>query len=92
MYLVDLKDKDKSTPRLCLYGNIREPAEIRQEISQILQSTGEIEEIIVDLSGVESICEECFNVLIELTLIHKTKFVGYSLFIEHQLIKYNLIS
>ncbi|KUG25361.1 hypothetical protein ASZ90_004814 [hydrocarbon metagenome] len=91
MYLVDIKDSDTRFPRICLYGRVSHSDVVKDVIDNVINGSNNIKTVIVDLSGAESICEECFFVLVDLAALHKIKFIGYSLFLEDELKRYGLI-
>lgn len=91
MYLVDLKEVNSKTPRLCLRGKIENSEKIKREIVQLLDSLNEFESIIIDLKGVDYISEDCIAIFNDLAANLKIEFTGYSLYLEDQLKNNKLI-
>lgn len=91
MYLVDIKANHTRYPRVCLYGRVANAEVVKDVINRMLNNSNGINRIIIDLSGAESLCADCYAVLSELKETHKLTFIGYSLFLEDELKKYKLI-
>lgn len=91
MYLVDLKSEKHEIPRLCLHGRLESVTEIKYEISELLEKANDSKSIIIDMGGVISMSEEFLEMLADINSKFETEYVGYSMFIEDQLKKYNII-
>lgn len=91
MYLVNIITDKHKAPKLSLHGRIESTEEIKHEISELLKTAEDSKSIIIDLSGVLSISEEFIEMLNDLNLKYDIEYVGYSIFIEDQLKKHNII-
>lgn len=92
MYLLELKDADTKTPQIKFYGKLEKFAEIKKEVLHFFQQVKSAEIVMMDLAGVESINDECLLIFSEIAGSYKLQFINYSLFIEHRLRSFNLIS
>lgn len=91
MYCLKLDNKNPSNLKIYLEGRIDTVLTIEQELNKILYGLRESSEIIIDLDKIEFICDDCLKMFQRFKKIYPLCFQGYSLYIEMQLLEYNLL-
>ncbi len=91
MYCLKLITNNGSNPIIYLEGLIEPVSTIEQELNKILYGLRDSSEIIIDLDKIEFICVDCLKMFQRFKKIYPLSFQGYSLYIEMQLLEYNLL-
>lgn len=91
MYCIKLENKNLSKPIIYLEGRIETVSTIEHELNMILYDLRDSSEICIDIDKIESISDNCLKMFQRFKKIYPLRFQGYSLYVETQLLEYNLL-
>lgn len=90
MYLLEVKDVDSNKPLISLQGRIENFSVFKKELLEIMEIIKKAEVLIIDLSGVEFISDDCLTIFSEIVDTRQVRFANYSLHIEDKLRSINI--